>query len=562
MGNYNEVEKKSTNSIETESENTNKMKYNTNSSNNIKQKGNNLKNTNLQSNHHNLENEIVLKFQEEAKNYASKLEKDINTIKNENIELKKEINILKNKNIELKKEINAIKNENIESKKEIKDENIELKKEIKHLESVLEGIINHDNNKSKNSSSNSTTIKNSGITTEQYKLYEPIEKQTNFKTKSSNKILNNYNSDIDLKELKNIFQTKKNKNKYSYHFLELTPELDNEILDLLIKSINTNKNFELNKNQVFELVDIEKKNCEIYNKIKKQLATYKRSQENYMMIKASFLKNVGVLVRLSHEIANDIIKYLIIIFEGIFGIHSLKEETVRLNFASWIKHTFAQQFFPEIIENQNILSQIGKLLKTDENKFFIELFPSLIQIYFLCFVSVSKVEIIYAKEDEEFDFERMIDDLFTDSEEEKKVLFTFLPGLFGNNQFFKNSTIHIVSYKVDEPNKFKFQKPIYLSIESKINISYVKEIKKVNFSYKKKNRKNNGYVEVEFQPISEPDISWDYPKYEFILLDSNNHIISNYICELEEAYYGKCICNMLLNDKIISQSNIKILDLS
>ena len=551
MGNY----------IETESENTNKMKYNTNSSNNIKQKGNNLKNTNLQSNHHNLENEIVLKFQEEAKNYASKLEKDINTIKNENIELKKEINILKNKNIELKKEINAIKNENIESKKEIKDENIKLKKEIKHLESVLEGIINHDNNKSKNSSSNSTTIKNSGITTEQYKLYEPIEKQTNFKTKSSNKILNNYNSDIDLKELKNIFQTKKNKNKYSYHFLELTPELDNEILDLLIKSINTNKNFELNKNQVFELVDIEKKNCEIYNKIKKQLATYKRSQENYMMIKASFLKNVGVLVRLSHEIANDIIKYLIIIFEGIFGIHSLKEETVRLNFASWIKHTFAQQFFPEIIENQNILSQIGKLLKTDENKFFIELFPSLIQIYFLCFVSVSKVEIIYAKEDEEFDFERMIDDLFTDSEEEKKVLFTFLPGLFGNNQFFKNSTIHIVSYKVDEPNKFKFQKPIYLSIESKINISYVKEIKKVNFSYKKKNRKNNGYVEVEFQPISEPDISWDYPKYEFILLDCNNYIISNYICEFKEEYYGKCICNMLLNDKIILQSNIKILDL-
>ena len=36
-----------------------------------------------------------------------------------------------------------------------------------------------------------------------------------------------------------------------------------------------------------------------------------------------------------------------------------------------------------------------------------------------------KVSIIYAKEDEKYDFDRMSSDLFADSETEKEVLFTF-----------------------------------------------------------------------------------------------------------------------------------------
>ena len=146
------------------------------------------------------------------------------------------------------------------------------------------------------------------------------------------------------------------------------------------------------------------------------MATYKRKEENYMMKKASFLKNVGYLVRLSHELADYIIVYLMKFFEVIIGIHSLEEETIRLNFACWIKNTFEhQQFFLDIINSQNTLSQIKELSKTEKYNFFIELFPNLIQLYFQCFITNLKVDIIYAKEDEEFDFDRMSDDLFTNS---------------------------------------------------------------------------------------------------------------------------------------------------
>ena len=140
------------------------------------------------------------------------------------------------------------------------------------------------------------------------------------------------------------------------------------------------------------------------------------------------------------------------------------------------------------------------------------------------------------------------------TQKQKKKFCLLLPGLFANNQFFKNSTIHIVTYKVDEPNKFKFKKPIFSNIESKINIDYVTKIKKVELFYVKKSKKKNGNVNVEFNVISEPDIIWDHPKFEFQLLDAQNYKFNDFSIELEETYYGRCICRIFLNNKIVATS--------
>ena len=451
--------------------------------------------------------------------------------------------------------------ENKKEIKELKQENRELKEELKNLKIVVQNLVNNNNNKSKNYFNNSASEKSSNTSKESNQLTKSKITHNKIEKNNYNKSKNNDNK-TSLEQFKNLIKTKIKSNKYKFKFLKLDTVLEDEFYELLFKSINYQNHSELNINNVFELLEIEKKNQEIYTKVKKQLATYKRAQDNnYMMKKAYFLKNVGFLVRLSHEIANYIILYLIKFFEAIIGLHSMEEETIRLYFASWIKNTFEQKCFWNIINSQKILIIIDELLKTDEKKFFIELFPFLIQIYFLCFMTTERVSIFYADEDEEFDFEKMSDDLFSDSEEDKKVLFTFLPGLFANNRFFKYSTIHIVTYKINEPNKFNFQRPIFTNIESKINVDCVQSINKLELSYEKIKRTEHGYVLVEFNAVSEPDISWDYPKFEIILLESNNYIIENLTIELAEAYYGNCICNMLLNDEIIKQSKQIILDL-
>ena len=511
MGNGNENERennKDTNFKESTKNSTINMKKN------LEKKEVYLKQPNYNQNYNKIDDVLIFlkNFQNEAQKYTAKLSEEINTIKKENFE---------------------------------------MKEEIKNIKSLLDNRINDVNKICKDSSNRPLYEKSSVFAKESIQLSIPAEKRENINKKTSNK---GKNKDNTLEDFKNIIQTKKNENKYNYYFFKPNTEIDNEFLELLIKSINFHNNKELNTNQVYELGEIEKKNQEINSKIKKQLASYKRNQENYMMKKATFLKNVGFLVRLSNEIANYIIIYLIKIFEELYGIHSIEEETIRLNFASWIKNTFDQQFFWNNINSQNILSLIKEISHSDENNFFMNLYPFLVQIYFLCFMTTVKVSIIYAKEDEEYDFDRMSDDLFADSEAEKKVLFTFLPGLFANNQFFKNSTIHIVTYKVDEPNKFKFKKPIFSNIESKINIDYVTKIKKVELFYAKKSKKKNGNVNVEFNVISEPDIIWDHPKFEFELLDAQNYIFNDFSIELKEANYGRCICRIFLNNEIVATS--------
>ena len=122
-----------------------------------------------------------------------------------------------------------------------------------------------------------------------------------------------------------------------------------------------------------------------------------------------------------------------------------------------LKKSFDDNYFLEICKNKNILSQIN-----NSNEFLEEIFPNLIKLYFHCYMTDVNIDINYAKENEEFDMNSMKDDLISvEEEEEHRVLFTYLPGIFGNRQYFQNSQIHLVTYKINNPNKFPFEKPIF-----------------------------------------------------------------------------------------------------
>ena len=315
-------------------------------------------------------------------------------------------------------------------------------------------------------------------------------------------------------------------------------------------SINTPHNFELKRLFGYERQDIQKENQDIYSKVKKQLSSYKRENKNYMQQKANFLKNVGFLVRYSHEIAIFMILEMINIFKEKIGFHSINDETNRLYFSYWIKKTFNEMSYLKIVKNKIILSQISDLLDIDKNNFFKELFPDLIKLYFQCFMTDVKVEIRYAKEEEQFDWDSMIDDLISDSEVEKKILFTFLPGLYCNGQFFQNSLIHVVTYKIDNPNKFQFQKPIFINIGPTFNLDLNQKISITEIYYEKKQKYDDKRFLVQFQIVMEPDIKWDNPKYELILLNCNNYKITNNPFPLEESNYKECACNIIVNNTI------------
>ena len=497
------------------------------------------------------------KFQNNAENYITQIYEELKLIKKENLEMKEEI-----KNLRLLLENRNNKNNNNNSNEawfsiiseKISNQNLEFKKLFESLNNQINSIRNNIENNQNNSQ-------------QFYKNKDNIENKEQKLENKSNNIVNDKFKNNEIKNQKKNFDSEKiikskNKEKYNFHYFKLNEKLESELLETLINSINFNENIELNTNQTFDRQEVEKKNQDIYSKIKKNLASYKRNQENYMFKRATFLKEIGLLVRFSHEISNYLLSILLIIFKEKFGFHSLEEETIRLNFASWLKKGFNEQYFIEISNSQKILSQIDDLMKKDENNLYKEILPKAIQLYFICFLTDMKVEIIYAKEDNNFDLDSMVDDLISDSEVERKVLFTFLPGLFSNDRFFNYSTIHVVTYKIDNPNKFPFQKPIFENIEYRIQIDLIKEIKKFEFFYEKKEKQKNGNIIVEFNTVIEPDIKWDHPKFEFVLLDCNNYIFKDLVNEFTESNYKRCICKILVNNKVIKISNPIILDLT
>ena len=77
----------------------------------------------------------------------------------------------------------------------------------------------------------------------------------------------------------------------------------------------------------------------------------------------------------------------------------------------------------------------------------------------------------------------MIDILLTGLENGKNILFTFLPGLYCDDDYLGNSYIYVTAYPINNPNRFPFEKPVFKAIESDINI----ELDNINLKDKKKN---------------------------------------------------------------------------
>ena len=312
------------------------------------------------------------------------------------------------------------------------------------------------------------------------------------------------------------------KKDIKFNYLTLYDNTLEEELQKILKDSVDNKEIELNTNNVFEREDIQKENKNIIIKIKKQLTKYKSSMENYLMKRATFLKKVGFLVRFSHEVAIYIFQSLLIMFKK-KGIHSKKAETIRLQFSSWIKELFKEDCFEKISKNKNILAQIkdineNEINSDNEKDFLINMLPDIIKLYFHCFLADIKVNIIYAHEDSKFDPEHMIDILLTGLDDDKNILFTFLPGLFCNGRYFENSYIYVTTYPIDNPNKFPFEKPIFKTIESDITLD-TNEINP-NLNIYPKEKLKNGHRPDEF--VLAPDINLDKTNnYYFYLIESN-----------------------------------------
>ena len=393
---------------------------------------------------------------------------------------------------------------------------------------------------------------------------DSIEKKENIEEKEKEKGINNINNinieKEDFKEKKigeNLEENKNNiekikanlksNNKYKFIYLIINDELENDLIRILKDSI-IKKEYKLNPNNVFERQEIQSENQNIYSRIKKHLSSYAKEKQDRMLKKAQFLKNVGFLVRFSHEVANFMHKILLDIFKEQVGLHSINNETIRLYYASWIIKVFNMTCFLKIVKIPYILAQID-VLNLEENVIFKEIFPLLIKLYFLCYLTDIKVEVIYAEEDTDFYLEIMTDDLLSDSGKAKKVLFTFLPGLYCNNQYFDNAQIHTVTYTIDNPNKFLFQKPIFNNIETSFTLDLNT---KIDFYYEKK--KINNEIKVKFEIITDPEIKWDIPTYEIIFLNYNpnyTYQINNNtpIQGFEEKNYGECLFKVKLNNR-------------
>jgi hypothetical protein len=91
-------------------------------------------------------------------------------------------------------------------------------------------------------------------------------------------------------------------------------------------------------------------------------------------------------------------------------------------------------------------------------------------------------------------------------------------------------------------NLLENSETIFSKIESTPEINLIKTINEINIFYEKKKKKQNGEVKVEFQIVLDPDIKWDHPEYELVLLDCNYYKFKGLIVYLQEGNYQRCIC--------------------
>ena len=119
----------------------------------------------------------------------------------------------------------------------------------------------------------------------------------------------------------------------------------------------------------------------------------------------------------------------------------------------------------------------------------------------------------------------------------------------------------MVAYPIDNPNKFNNKEPVFTDIESSIHIDLDIQIKDVIFEYKKK-KIDEDKCEVEFEVNLGIDLKWDSINYKFILIDNKNYEIEKTKVILNEKNYGKCICQVFVNNKKFKESSPVILDLT
>jgi hypothetical protein len=255
-----------------------------------------------------------------------------------------------------------------------------------------------------------------------------------------------------------------------------------------------------------------------------------------------------------------IFQILLEIFKNRIGFHSLIKNKVRLYYSTWIKKQLDENCFKKIAKNENIKNQLNNLIQFENNErdfFMNELLPNLSKLYFHCYLTDIIVDIVYAKEDEEFNWDTMIENIIT-TVDDKKVLFTYLPGLNVNKQFLDNSQILVVAYPSDDPTVINVQKPGF-NVDSTIQINLDNQINEVKFKYKilyitKENNKT--YFIVEFQVNLGINIpKWDSPKFKFILIDCNNYIIESKKIKLEKINYGRCICTVYVDNIKLKESS-------
>lgn len=388
--------------------------------------------------------------------------------------------------------------------------------------------------------------------------------------KEIQKILNNLRNEkkennIKLKLILNNIK----KIPFKFKYLK-TEKIELEISKILDNSI-LNFNKTLNDKGGFEIKEINTENKKIKDKIFLQLNKNSIKDKNYILKKAEYFKKIGTLARFSHEMGIYIFQIFLEIFKNKIGFHSLVKEKIRLYFSTWIKKLLNENCFNKIAKIEDVKNQINhliqiysndnsvnKLINIYENNFFIdELFPNLCKLYLNCNLTDIIVKIVYAKEDEEFDWDNMIENLIT-MVDEKKVLFTYLPGLNVNEQFLDNSQIYVVAYPIDNPNKFNNKNPVFPDIESNIHIDLDDQI---IFEYKKKKKMEDTW-EVEFEVKLGIDPIWDSIKYKFILIDNQNYEIETKKVLLKEKNYGKCICQVFINNEKFKESSSITLDLT
>ena len=351
----------------------------------------------------------------------------------------------------------------------------------------------------------------------------------------------------------------------NFNFISINKELNKEMKNLFEKNI---LKVNLNSMGVFDIKAINEENKKIKIKFTKQLDKISNKEKNYILKKANFFKKIGKIVRFSHEMGIYIFQLLLEIFKDKIGIHSSLEEKVRLYFSTWIKKSLNDFCFKKIIKIENIKYQINNLIKfEDENEkdFIYDLFIDLSKLYFHCYLTDIIVQIKYANKDESFDWETMEDDL-TGSAEDKNVLFTYLPGLCVNEQFFENSKIYVVAYPIKNPKKFDIEQFEFKKIEAKIKITVnnINNIDNIEIKFKKKPdklEKNLFLVKFEIN-LGVKIPKWDSIKYKFILIECENFVWEGTEQKFnKETNYGKCKLQIFINNNFFGEKDF-ILDLS